>query len=723
MSRNSTKDMLIMADQHYKAGDQQSAARLYSQILAQDPHCAESLLMMGVISFNIQKFDVAENFLNSATQLQSPLRFMSYKVLADIQRSRGRMAEAIDNYKKSLNIKPDFIEALANLAAIYLSQNNLDEAQFFNRKVLSLSPNYHVALYNMATIHEIRGENAEAEKFYNAAILASPSLAQAYAGLGRVQKKMSQPKQAIENLKKSIELKPTAEAYAHIGEALQDRNEDVEALQYYKKALAINPNNTEYLNNIGGLYSRLQQYREASNHYRRVLDVEPDNPSALNNMASSLKAFGQMEEAISYHKKSLQIRPNHAGTYTNLLLSMVYAPSVSAEEQAKTAREFGEGIANPVFKNYVFNNDRNPNRRLKIGYVSPDFKTHSVNFFFEPLLNRHDRKNFEIYGYASVEKKDGITARLEKSFDHWRDIFTLDDEEAADLIHQDGIDILIDMAGHTGFNRLLTFARKPAPVQVTWLGYPATTGVTAIDYRIVDPHTVPAGMNQEWSAETLWRLPDVFCCYSPGDKIVDVIDHPPFEDNGYITFGCFNNFSKVTDAVLASWLQILKRVPGSKLFLEIACLDQFESDLIARLQAIGFDLASVILEQRKPNTQFIMYNRIDIALDPFPCNGGTTSMDCLWMGVPIIALAGNSFVSRMGVSFLTNSGLPQLIADTTDDYIEKAVALASDLDGLRAIRHNLRDKVRASPLMDQERFIKNMEAAYRKMWQLWCAEN
>ena len=712
-----------MADQYYKAGDQGTAGKIYAQILAQDPHHAESLFMVGIISFNLQRFDIAENFLKSAAEIKSPLAAMSLKALGDVQRSIGKMGEAIDSYNKALALKPDFTEVLANLSSIYLNQNNLDECLRFSKKALALKPDYHIALYNVGTVHELRGRFAEAEAAYRSTITAKPDLALAHAGLGRMLKKAGLQAEAIESLKESIALRPTAEAYAHIGEALQDADNNPEALEYYKKALQLSPENTEYLNNIGGLYSRMQQYREASNYYRRVLDKEPDNPATLNNMASSLKAFSQMDGAIAYYRKSLQARPGHAKTYTNLLLSMVYSSSVSAEELSATAMEFGRVIADPLRKDYVFNNDKNPQKRLKIGYVSPDFKSHSVNFFFEPLLNAHNRNDFEVYGYASVESKDYVTARLEKSFDHWRDIFPMDDDAVADLIHRDGIDILIDLAGHTGSNRLLVFARKPAPVQVTWLGYPGTTGVKAIDYRIVDPYTAPPGVGEDLSAEKLWRMPDIFCCYAPGDRIVDVIDHPPFEDNGHITFGCFNNFSKVTDPVLAVWAQILNRVPGSKLLLEIASLEQFRTELEGRLRAIGFDLERVILEPRLPNTQFVMYNRIDIALDPFPCNGGTTSMDCLWMGVPMVSLAGDSFVSRMGVCFLTNAGLSQLVADTTDEYIEKAVALATDSDGLRMMRHNLRGRVQASPLMDQKLFVQNMEAAYRKMWEIWCAQS
>jgi predicted O-linked N-acetylglucosamine transferase (SPINDLY family) len=281
------------------------------------------------------------------------------------------------------------------------------------------------------------------------------------------------------------------------------------------------------------------------------------------------------------------------------------------------------------------------------------------------------------------------------------------------------------MAGHTGYNRLLVFARKPAPIQVTWLGFPATTGMKAMDYRITDAYAEPPGMTENLNVETLWRLPEIFCCYGAHESNPAVIDHPPFEDNGYITFGCFNNFAKVTDPVLETWAKIMSSVPESRLLLEITGLDgpKFRAEVEERLQRQGLPLNRVILEPRKRSNQFVLYNKIDIALDPFPCVGGTTSMDTLWMGVPLVTLAGKHFVSRMGVSILTNAGLPELIAQNTDEYVKLATGLANDRQRLKSLRHNLRDHVVASPLMNQESFARNMETAYREMWRKWCARD
>lgn len=345
-------------------------------------------------------------------------------------------------------------------------------------------------------------------------------------------------------------------------------------------------------------------------------------------------------------------------------------------------------------------------------------------YFLEPLIRSHGRRHFEIFAYSNSMKEDKVTARLRGEFDHWRNIKLLNDDQAADMIEADAIDILVDLAGHAGHMRLLLFARKPAPIQVTWLGYPATTGMSAMDYRITDALAEPPGMTEHLNTETLWRLPNLFCCYQPHENSPAVIGHPPFEDNGYITFGCFNNFTKVTDPVLATWARILEGVPQSHLLLEIGGLEstQYRAEVRDRLQRLGLPLDRVILEPRKGSNQFVLYNRIDIALDPFPCVGGTTSMDTLWMGVPFVTLAGDHFASRMGVTILTNAGIPELIASNVDEYVSLGTSLGLDQDRLRALRAGLRDRVAKSPLMDQTAFACNMEAAYRGMWRRWCNE-
>jgi predicted O-linked N-acetylglucosamine transferase (SPINDLY family) len=312
--------------------------------------------------------------------------------------------------------------------------------------------------------------------------------------------------------------------------------------------------------------------------------------------------------------------------------------------------------------------------------VSGDFRNHAVNYYFEPLLQHHEHGNFEFFAYANMNAEDQITARLKGGFDHWRNIRALSDDAACDRIEADGIDILVDMSGHMALNRILIFARKPALVQATWLGFTTTTGVAAIDYRITDPHTDPPGMTEHYNTETLWRLPATFCVYQPRTDIAEPIDHPPRDDNGFSTFGCFNNFTKVNDRTLKRWAEILVRAPDARLLLEIVGIDseEFRRETMARLVRLGLPLDRVILEPRRRSNQYVLYNKIDVALDPFPVNGCTTSLDGLWMGAPVITLAGEYYTARMGVTILNNIGLPELIAQDEAAYVDLAVKLATD---------------------------------------------
>ena len=335
--------------------------------------------------------------------------------------------------------------------------------------------------------------------------------------------------------------------------------EDAEKL--CRSGLDLMPDNVELLVKLGGILLHHDRVEEFLIFFDRALVVEPNSAAIYNNMASAFKRQGRLDEFIAYNKKAIALDPAANLRYSNLLLAMIYAASVSPQELAATAREFGKTVADPLRRQLPLIRDKNPGRKLRIGYVSPDFRDHAVNYFFEFLLKWHDRRQFEVFGYSSTAGEDHVTARLKPKFDHWRHIKPLDDDKAADLIESDGIDILIDLAGHTANNRLLVFARKPAPVQVAWLGYPATTGMKAMDYRITDSYAEPAGLTEHLNVEALWRLPGMFCCYQAHQNSPDVIDHPPFEDNGYLTFGCFNNFAKVTDPVLEAWAQLWRRCP------------------------------------------------------------------------------------------------------------------------------------------------------------------
>lgn len=635
----------------------------------------------------------------------------------------GRLSEAEWRYRQVLTVEPNNVDTLHLFGVLARQTGRPDVAVEFIRKAILLKNDVPSFYTNLGTALQDQGKLDEAVECYQRALDLKPDYPEASINLGNTRKSQKKYADAVEHYKRALVLKPgSAEAHNNLATVLRAQGNLGEALTHLECAVALKPDYAEAYSNLGNVLREWGRLDDAMAYHERALALNPNSTELLNNMGNIAVSRGRPDEAIDYFKRVLALRPDFAHAYSNLLLSMVYSPSVHPEELCEATKEFGQSIADPLRRHRPFVRNTDPERKLRVGYVSPDFHEHAVNYFFEHLLWHHNRDQFEIFAYSNNSSDDSITQRLRHEFDHWREIKPLTDEAAADLIEADAIDILVDLAGHTGNNRLMVFAHKPAPIQVTWLGYPATTGIAAMDYRITDVYAEPQGMTEHLNIETLWRLPEIFCCYQAPKNGPAVIDHPPFEDNGYITFGCFNNFAKVTDPVLTTWANIMADVPESRLLLEINGLEgpKLRASVEARLQETGLPLDRVVLEPRKRANQFVLYNKIDIALDPFPCAGGTTSMDTMWMGVPLITLAGRDFVSRMGVTILTNAGLQELIATSPDEYIRVATGLALDEDRLRGMRHNLRQKVAASPLMNQITFTRNIEAAYRAMWLRWC---
>lgn len=506
-----------------------------------------------------------------------------------------------------------------------------------------------------------------------------------------------------------------------LGAGLRD-----EALPMLLKAVDMEPEHTGAWDNLAEAAYRFGRLGEAEHFARHALTLDPGDFVAWNHLAGVYKDRGRLLEAVACFQKGTLAAPGNAMIASNLVFTSIYCgQGWMPEYTAETARNFDRVHAARYWKtDWEHANTPDPERPLKIGFVSPDFRRHAVAYFAEPLWQALDRTQFTLYAYYNQSQRDPVTERMEALADVWRPVLGLSDDALAAQIREDGVDILIDLAGHTAGNRLLTFARKPAPVQVTWLGYPSTTGLKAIDWLLTDRILDPPGMTEHLLVEKPWRMRDVFCVYRPHDGSPAPIDHPPFEDNGYITFGCFNNFAKVTPQVIALWSQILQRLPSAKLLLEANGLDEaaFADDVRARFAAGGIAGDRLELLGRRPEHQYHLYNRIDIALDPFPCNGGTTTFDTLWMGVPLVSLAGGHMMARMGADLLSHAGLSELVAETEEAYAATAVSLAENPDRLRQLRSGLRGRVMASPLMDAAKFAANFAEAMRGMWQHWCAQ-
>lgn len=748
-----TQDLYRQAVQIYQSGDLAAAEQLFRQILGGDPNHAPSLHVMGIIALDVQKPDIGAELVRTAINLR-PDNPTFHLTLGRILNRQDKKEDAIESYKKALSLKPDFTDALNNLGTVYLSLREYDKASDIFQKILEKNPQDFNALCNMASIHYQKGEYEESIARCHAALSLHTKRASVYYDLGMSLLALDDIEEALPHFLTAIELEPDyTDALLSIGNIYRHKGLLEKAVSYYAKIKAIKfdetacigiamvyldqgrledalmeteyaiqyaPESARLFNFLGTLYDKGLMFEKAFTCYDRAIELDQNFADSYANKANTLKNIGRLDEAVESIRKAIDISPEAPWLYTNLLLTMLYASFVSPEQLAETSREFGQKITDPLLRNRPFTNDRNPDRKLRIGYVSPDFRKHAVSYFLSPIY-KHDKDNFELFAYSKVDTEDAVTEDIKKYFDHWRDIKFTIDEEAADMIERDQIDILIDPAGHTARNGLMIFARKPAPIQVTWLGYTATTGMKAMDYRITDPYAEPAGLTEHLNTETLWRLPDIFAAYAPHENSPDIIDHPPFEDNGHITFGCFNNFTKVTELVLNVWAKIIAQVPNARLMFEIAGIDneKTRAEIEERIIAHGIPKDCLILMPYKRANQYVLYNKIDIALDPFPAVGGTTSMDTLWMGVPFVTLAGQDFRSRMGVSILSNAGLPELIAQNADEYVKIAVDLAQDKERLRNIRHHLRARVAASPLMDQEKFARNFENALREMWHAW----
>jgi predicted O-linked N-acetylglucosamine transferase (SPINDLY family) len=420
--------------------------------------------------------------------------------------------------------------------------------------------------------------------------------------------------------------------------------------------------------------------------------------------------------------KALTLQPGLAMAYDSRLLALNYLPEATPAAIYEEHRRYAAQFEAPLQPSWSApTNTREPARRMKIGYVSPDFRLHPVAFFIEPVLAHHDRREVEVYCYYNNTLQDAVTARMQAYADHWLPCQGTTDEALAARIRADGIDILVDLAGHTAGNRLLVFARKPAPVQVTYLGYVATTGLTAIDYRLSHIDADPAGA-ERYNSERLYRLPRSLWCYRPPLDMPAVVTETPARRSGHISFGSLNNIAKVSDPAVALWSRLLQALPGSRLIMAGVPPGSAQQHILARFAAHGIAAARLELHPKLSHPSFReLHHRIDIALDAFPHNGNTTTCESLWMGVPVISLIGDRFVARFGYTLLKGIGLADLAARDEAAYLAMATGLAADLDRLDALRAGMRARIASSALRDEAGFTRDLEAAYRAMWRAWCA--
>lgn len=496
-----------------------------------------------------------------------------------------------------------------------------------------------------------------------------------------------------------------------------------EAVTLIERSLRIAPRHGLALMNLGVAYRALGRYEEAVAVLRKAVNLEPGSADAWGNLGQTLARSGHIREAVASNGRALELDPNRLGLQSSQLFAQNYLAESNPFAMAERARAVGKLVAQKIPARTGHPNDTDRDRRLRIGLLSADLRAHPVGRFLSGVLRELDPAKVELFAYSGSEEEDDVTATIRSSVPHWLNIHGMSDRDLDARIVADGIDILGDISGHTSGNRLMVCARKPAPVAFTWLGYFATTGLAAIDYVLANKWVIPEAEEGQWT-ETPWRLPDTYLCYAvPRDTLPPT--PLPALAAGHITFGCFNNFNKLSDETLAAWSALLAAVPGSRLILRSSGFyhDEILAGLRRSLTAAGIDLGRVRVDGKIADyaAHLASYGEIDIALDPFPYNGGTTTVEALYMGVPVLVRAGDRYVAHMGESILHNAGLPQWIAASEADYAVRGARLAADLDALATLRAGLRDRMLASPLFDAPRFARDLEDAFRGMWATWCA--
>jgi len=495
-----------------------------------------------------------------------------------------------------------------------------------------------------------------------------------------------------------------------------------EAADWCRRALAVKPDFAEAHTNLGNILKEQARLDEAVACYRRALELKPDHAETHINLGNACKDQGDLDSAVACYRQAVALKPTDAAAHSNLVYTLHFCADCDAQTLAAAHGRWNQQYAAPLAtSNGPHTNDRTPDRRLRVGYVSPDFRDHVVGRNLLPLLREHDHRACDVVCYAHVLCPDSITQQFQRMTHTWRNVLALSDTALVQQIREDRIDILVDTTLHMAGNRLLVFARKPAPIQVTFAGYPGTTGLATIDYRLTDPYLDPPGLHDSDYTEESVRLPDTFWCYDPLSREPAVSALPALE-RGYVTFGCLNNFCKVNAALLRLWALVLRGGDRSRLGL-LAAEGSHRQRTLDLLAQEGIAAERITFVAPQPRVQYLeRYHGIDLGLDTVPYNGHTTSLDSLWMGVPVVTLIGATVVGRAGLSQLSNLGLPELVADGPEQFVRLAIAWANDLPRLAQLRATLRARMQHSPLMDAPRFARNGEAAYREMWRRWCSQ-
>ncbi len=732
-----TEESLRRAVEFHNAGQLQQAGELYQAILQSDPRHAVANHNMGRLAVEMNEPGAALPFLETALDVD-PARaqfWLTYidaldragqqedarKILAlarqqglegeQVELLEARIATGVSGTTDNGNPAPADIHLLSAL----FNQRHFSEAEALAQSLTRHFPAFGPAWRTLGAVLHQRGANSEALEVLQTALTLMPRDAMSYFFLGNALSALEQLWESVVAYRKAVEFNPDfAEAYHNLGASLQDLRRHQEAEDCFRRSLEINPNNPDAWRNLANVLKDLGRLAEAMDCCRRGLAIAPQDAVLHQTLATQLAHLSDFRQVVAESDTALSLNPESRDIWEQRLYTLSYHPDLSAPQIFAEFVRWGERYPAPASD--FSTHDRTPGRRLRVGFVSPDFRRHTSRFYFWPMFSNHDHSVVEMFAYSNVLNEDEATSTFKTMFDHWRNIRGVSDQDAARMIRADRIDILVDGCNHMQDDRLGIFALKPAPIQVTWLGAAWTTGLKQIDYVLFDPHIAPAGT---LSTECIVRLPHCFVAYQPERE--PAVAPTPAMRNGYITFGYSGRSERLNHHTFRIWAEIMHRMPNSKLILDYRIFSDPRTQIHYRdfMRGQGIDPERVVMRRSADILEGL--SEIDVLLDCFPHSGGTMLIDALWMGVPCLTLTGRPPLGRIGTTFLTNLGMTDWIATSYDDYIKKAVALTHDVAALNAIRANLRTRMKASPLMDGKRFAHDVEVAYREMYKTWIA--
>lgn len=716
------ENQLVLAAALGAKGQNQQALQLVTDALQSRPNYAEAFANRALLKLRGNDMVGALTDAEKALSIK-PHMGQLWGMVGSIRYQLKDLPGAMKALEKAIDYESDNVAHLLHLGELKRQAGEMQATIVLLEKAVAIAPDNVGAWVNLGKALQHAGRISEAQAAYARALEIEPKQAEVAANLGNTLQALGRLDEAAASYRRALQIKPDlAEAHSNLGVALRALGRLDEAEVSLRRALEINPNFAEGHYNLGKALQGLERNDEAIACYQRTLVIKPDRAEAHNNLGTALKDLGRLDDALASLRRALQCKPDYALAHSNLLFILNYHPDKSAEEIYAAYQEYDQCFGLPYRSKWRdHSNNLERQRRLKVGYVSPDFRKHSTQHFLEPLLSQHDRNTVEIYAYAELTQEDEVTARYRGYTDHWVSTRGMSDDALAERIRADGIDILMDLAGHTAQNRLSVFARKPSPVSVSWLGYGYTTGLTAVDYFLTDETSAPKGSEGLFS-ETPWRLATPGFAYSSA-KGMGEVGPLPAAGQGCVTFGTLTRAVRINHRTIRVWSEILKRVAGSRLVIDSCNFADCpaQEGLAAKFAAHGIGRERLDIGFHSPPWDVL--RSMDIGLDCFPHNSGATLLEALYMGVPFVTLAGRPSVGRIGSSILKGAGHQEWIARTEDEYVEKAVALASDLPALACLRAGLRTEIESSPLMDEAGFARKVEAAYREMWVKWCERN